>query len=129
MLSAFVATCTAYRPVNTPIEGGEFDMHDFRLACLEDCGAGRAPFYSIAMDPCAFPYGTAIIIPRLNLHFGRWMIGLVCDTGRHFKGLGRTALDICCRYEATETHLIGKQLFDCMAWHSTDADLPAKRQA
>lgn len=82
--------------VEARTEGGAVDMRDKPLYSLQQFLAGEAPYASIAMDVGALPYGTRLIIPHLNVTFGKEIEFRVVDTGEAFRGEKLARLDVCC---------------------------------
>lgn len=95
-LSTYQAIGTGYYPDASPLEGGYVDRHEFPLHTLQDFLFNRSPYVSVAMDVKAFPYGTPLRIPELEVRYCRQITFLIVDTGSAFRDKGTTRIDICC---------------------------------
>ncbi|KAF6208774.1 hypothetical protein GE061_014514 [Apolygus lucorum] len=94
---------TAYYPDTfSDDESGMVDVQGNRLRTLQDYLDGRAPYVTVSMDPrLKVPYGTRVIIPTLNDHFGvkNGIRFEARDAGPHMEGAGFSRLDVCVRSE------------------------------
>uniref|UniRef100_A0A146KRW6 Uncharacterized protein n=1 Tax=Lygus hesperus TaxID=30085 RepID=A0A146KRW6_LYGHE len=94
---------TAYYPDTlSEDESGMMDMKGNRLRTLQDYLDGRAPYVTVSTDPrLDVPYGTRVIIPELDRHFGveNGIRFEARDAGPHMEGAGFSRLDVCVRSE------------------------------
>lgn len=102
--NAYKAKATSYYPANNKMEGGFFDRRGRRLYTLQAYLNGKAPYVSVAMDSKAFAYGTKLQIPELDRHFAKQIEFRVVDTGRKFRGKGKSRIDICTQNRKTSLH-------------------------
>jgi 3D (Asp-Asp-Asp) domain-containing protein len=81
------------------MEGGNVDREGNQLHTLQQFLKSQSEYVSVAMDSKAFPYGTRLHIPSIDLHFGRSIDFRVVDTGGAFKGKKTSKIDICVENE------------------------------
>lgn len=100
----YKAKARAYYPDDSPIEGGFKDRRGNPLFTLQQFLKGKAPYVAVSMDPRAFPYGTHIMIPELEKHYGQPIVFRVVDTGGAFFGKGTSRIDICVQSKSDLYH-------------------------
>ncbi|XP_055529755.1 uncharacterized protein LOC129721331 [Wyeomyia smithii] len=93
---------SAYRPMFDSDNKRDYsDARLKKLYSLQDFLDNRAPYVTVGMDAkLNIPYGKAVCIPELNVHFRRNIKLQVRDTHEDLTGGGYRRIDICVRTQA-----------------------------